>query len=116
MNHEAKIILGCITIAFVFSASVTYIIHNRFPKSDEIVNIAQAKGFRQDTYQGAVSKTPKPKYGMADIESVCLDGVKYYILTSHRGGLYETCITPALMRNGRPVPCGDDLYIPGETR
>ena len=115
MDKGVKIILSCITIAFVFSASVTYIIHNRGPKFDGTANIAQAKGLRQDTYQGAVSKTPKPKYGMADIESVCLDGVKYYILTSHRGP-YETCITPALMRNGRPVPCGDDLYIPGETR
>lgn len=115
MDNGNKIILSCIIIGFVFSASVTYIIHNRYPKSDEIVNIAQAKGLRQDTYQGAVSKTPKPKYGMADIESVCLDGVKYYILTSHRGP-YETCITPALMRNGRPVLCGDDLFTPEETR
>ena len=115
MNNGTKIILSCITIAFVFSASVTYIIHNRHPKTDEIVNITQAKGLRQDANWGAVSKTPQPKYGMTDIESVCLDGVKYYILTSHRGP-YETCITPALMRNGRPIPCGDDLFTPEETR
>jgi len=111
-----KIVEVFAAIAYCASlVAMIFLLHIGVMKFDKKQNIAQAQEFYRETYQGAVSKTPKPKYGMADIESVCLDGVKYYILTSHRGP-YETCITPALMRNGRPVPCGDDLFTPEETR
>lgn len=108
-----NMICSCLITAIV--VTMIYLLHDRVLKFDKLANIAQAKELHQDTYQGAVSKTPQPKYGMTDIESVCLDGVKYYILTSHRGP-YETCLAPALMRNGRPVPCGNDLFTPEETR
>ena len=107
-------ICSCLITAIVVTM-IYLLLHDRVLKFDKTANIVQAKELHQDTYQGAVSKTPHPKYGLTDIESVCLDGVKYYILTSHRGP-YETCLAPALMRNGRPVQCGNDLFTPEETR
>ena len=53
---------------------------------------------------GEISRTPQPAYGVRNIESVCLNGVKYYILISHRGP-YESSLTPALMSDGKPELC-----------
>ena len=93
--------MGKIVLSIVMISSVLafYFI------TSTLVDAERLNSPRIEKRGGEISKIPKPAYSGPYIESVCLDGVKYYILEYNR----VINITPALMRNGRPVPCGDDI-------
>ena len=54
---------------------------------------------------GEISRIPEPANYVPNIESICLDGVKYYIIN----GFHKISISPALQQDGRPALCNKNL-------